>query len=118
MTFQGIAFQPTRASSSPHFLKIVVEVKTLGPPHVLILLLGVSKGMHPAVSLRSNKASFCVSIISWRSQDCHKVEVNLTTLGFGDINRFKIVVSVCLIKINHCCIGFITDVMFGGINLT
>ena len=32
---------------TPHFLKIVVGVKALGPPHVLRLWLGVSKGMFP-----------------------------------------------------------------------
>ena len=32
---------------SQHFLKIVVEVKALGPSHVLNLWLGVSKGMLP-----------------------------------------------------------------------
>ena len=32
---------------TPHFLNIVVEVKASGPPHVLELSLGVSKGMLP-----------------------------------------------------------------------
>ena len=31
----------------PHFLKIVVEVKALGPPHVLRMWLGVCTGMLP-----------------------------------------------------------------------
>ena len=31
----------------PHFLHVVVEVEALGPPHVLILWLGVRKGMVP-----------------------------------------------------------------------
>ena len=48
MSFQDVAFLPSRASFSPHFLKIVVEVKVSGPPHVLTLCLGVSKGIPPA----------------------------------------------------------------------
>ena len=31
---------PSRASFPPHFYEIVVEVKVLGPPHVLKLWLG------------------------------------------------------------------------------
>ena len=40
------------------------------------------------------KPVFCASEISWRSCDCHRVEVNLATLSFGDVTRFNIVVSV------------------------
>ena len=54
----------------PHFLLIVVEVKALGPPHVSLF---VSVEFH-----------------------CHKVEVNLATMSFEDISRFKTVISVCL----------------------
>ena len=32
--FQDVAFLPSRASFPPHLLKIVVEVKASGPPHV------------------------------------------------------------------------------------
>ena len=32
---------------TPHFLKFVAELKSLGLPHVLKLRLGVSKGMFP-----------------------------------------------------------------------
>ena len=42
-----------------------------------------------------NKASFYVSWISWRSLDCHKIEVNLVTPVFWDIAEFKTVVAVC-----------------------
>ena len=61
MSFQDAAFLPSRASFPPHFLKIVVGVNVLGPPHVLILWLWVSKGMLPVSFFHSNKASFCVS---------------------------------------------------------
>ena len=54
-------------------------------------VVGASKGMVPVKYFCSNKASFCVSGMSWSSQDCHKVEVNLATLCFGDITRFKTV---------------------------
>ena len=45
MGFQDAAFLPSRGSFAPHLLKIVVEVKASGPPLVLELWLGVSKGM-------------------------------------------------------------------------
>ena len=40
MGFQDVAFLPSRACFPPHFLKIVVEVKALGPLHVIKLWLG------------------------------------------------------------------------------
>ena len=80
----------------PHFLKIVVEVKASGPPHVLKLWLVISKGMLPITYFHSNKASFCIIQISWSSYDCQKVEVNLATHSLGDITGFKTVASVCL----------------------
>ena len=65
--FQGVAFQPSRASFfPPPFLKIVVEVKASGPRHVIQLWLGVSKDMLPVRYFRSNNSSFCVSRIPWR----------------------------------------------------
>ena len=47
MGFQDVMLLPSRASFQPHFLKRVAEVKAYGPPHVLKLRLGVSKGMLP-----------------------------------------------------------------------
>ena len=44
MGFQAVAFLPSQASFTPHFLKIVVEVKA-SVPHVLKLCLGVGQGM-------------------------------------------------------------------------
>ena len=38
---------PPKLDLAPHFLKIVVDVKALGPPHVLRLSLWVSKGILP-----------------------------------------------------------------------
>ena len=58
MGYQNAAFLPPRASFPPHFLNIVVEVKASGPPHVLKLWLGVSKGMLPVKYVRYNKTSF------------------------------------------------------------
>ena len=58
--------------------------------HFIKQWLGVSKILY------SNKFYFVVSQSSSRSQNCHKVEVNLTTLSFLDITGFKTVVSVCL----------------------
>ena len=54
MGFHDVAFLP-------FFLKIVIVVITLGPPHVLKLWLGVSKGMLPVICLCSYKESFCAS---------------------------------------------------------
>ena len=42
---QDVAFLPPRYCLPPHFLKIVVEVKASGQPHVMKVWLGVSKGM-------------------------------------------------------------------------
>ena len=47
MLFQHVTFLPSPASFSSTFLKIVVEVKASGSPHVLIMWFGVSKGMLP-----------------------------------------------------------------------
>ena len=58
MGFQDVAFLPPLTSFPPHFVKIVVEVKASGPPHVLRLWLGVSKGMLAVEYFRSNEASF------------------------------------------------------------
>ena len=63
MAFLDVAFLPSRINFPPLFLKIVVEVKSLGPPHALKLWLGVSNVKY----ICFNKASFCFSKISWRS---------------------------------------------------
>ena len=42
MGFWDVAFLPSQYSFQPHFLKIVVEVKASGLPHILKLCLGVN----------------------------------------------------------------------------
>ena len=41
----------------PHCLEILVMLKASGPPHVLILWFGVSKGMFPVRYFHSTKTS-------------------------------------------------------------
>ena len=67
MGFQDVAFQLSKASLPPHFLKMAVEVKAVGLPHVLKQSLEVSRCIFPVKYLPSNKASFCVSENVWRS---------------------------------------------------
>ena len=59
--FSGCSFLPPELVFPPHFLKIVVELKASGPPHVLELWLGVSKGMLPVKYFCSTKPLFCQS---------------------------------------------------------
>ena len=47
-------------------------------------LMVLSSGHYGAVG----ESSLCVGGISWRSQDCHKVDVNPVTLNVGDIASF------------------------------
>ena len=56
MDFQDIALLPSRACFSPHYLKIAVEMKASGPPHVLKMWLVVSKGILSVEYFHSNKA--------------------------------------------------------------
>ena len=44
----------------PAILRIVVEVRATGPPHVVRLWLVLSNGMLPLKYFRSNKASLCL----------------------------------------------------------
>ena len=68
MAFQDVAFLPSRTCFCTTFLKKCGnEVNASGPPHVLELWLGVSEGMLPVNYLHSNKSSFCVSWLLWRS---------------------------------------------------
>ena len=64
MGFRDVAFMSSLASFAPYFLKIVLEEKALGQPHVLQLWLGVSKGMLPVKCFCFSY--FCVSLISKR----------------------------------------------------
>ena len=63
-----------KASGPPHVLDLwlgaskgmlPVKVKASGPPHVLDLWLGASKGMLPVKYFCSSKSSFGVSFIFW-----------------------------------------------------
>ena len=47
-----------------------------------------------------NLSRICVHQISWRSYDCHNIEVNPATISFVDITGFRIVVSVCIILLS------------------
>ena len=47
MSFQDVAFLPSQASFCTTFHKIVAELKSSGPPHVLKLWLVASMGMLP-----------------------------------------------------------------------
>ena len=58
MSFQDVAFMPSRANFLQHFIKIVVEVKASGPPHVIKLWLGETKGMLPVKCYCSAKPLF------------------------------------------------------------
>ena len=58
MSFWDEAFLPSELVFPPHFLKIVVKVKTSELPHALRLLLAVNKGMLPVKYFRSNKATY------------------------------------------------------------
>ena len=95
MALQGVAFLPSRATFYTTFLHNCGRGESLKTTTCPKTVVGVSKGMMSVKCLRSNKASFCVSGISWRSLLCHRVEVNLATLSFWDITGFKTVVFVC-----------------------
>ena len=49
---------PTELVFPPDFLKIVVEVKSSGPPHVLKLVAGKNKGMLPVNTFAPTKLLF------------------------------------------------------------
>ena len=85
MGLQDVAFCPTVLVFPPHFIKIMVEVKASGPPHLLKLWLGISKGMLSANSFTPTNHLFTsIEII------CHNDEVNLATITIGDIPGLKI----------------------------
>ena len=64
---------PPEMFFAPHFLRIVVEVKVSGLPHVLEPWFGVNQGMVTVEYCRSNK-SFFVSV------ECHGHHSTVTTL--------------------------------------
>ena len=78
---------------TPHFLRIMVEVKTPGLPHVLKLWLGAGKGMLQQIIFLCQFKLVKIGIF-------HNIEVHLVTLGSGDITRLKNVVSVCYVLLH------------------
>ena len=60
MSLQDVVFQPPELVFPPHSLKIVVEVKVSGPPHVVKLWVGIGNGMLSVKYFHFIKASFCV----------------------------------------------------------
>ena len=59
-------------------MQIVVEVMTLGTPHVLELWLGVVKDMLSVKYFHSNTSSFVCPL---NFVECHKVEVDVAILN-------------------------------------
>ena len=66
--FSGCSVPALPSLFHPHFLNIVVEVKTSEPPHVLKLWLVVSKGMLPVKYFAPTKPLF----VSVESHGDHK----------------------------------------------
>ena len=94
MGFQDVAFLSSQACFTPHFLKIVVEVKASGQPCVLKLWLGVSSNILPDKYFCCNKDSFLCQLnimeiirLSQRYGDSGHPQ-------FGVITRSKTAVSV------------------------
>ena len=97
MGFHDVAFLPPRANFPPTFLNNCHRGDSLITTTCLKTVIMVSNGTLPVKYFSSNKASFCVSGMSWRSQSCQTVEVNMATLSFGVVTGFKTVVS------SSCC---------------
>ena len=67
MGFQDVSFLPSRPGLYTTFLTNCGRGESLGTITCLRTVVGVSKGMLPVKYFHSNKASFRVSRISWRS---------------------------------------------------
>ena len=61
MRFQDVVFLPSKASFTSHLLIIIVVFEASGPPHVLKLWLGLSKGMLPVKYFDSLSLFLCCS---------------------------------------------------------
>ena len=83
-------------TSSQHFLRIVVDAKASGPPHILELWFGVIMGMLSVKYFRSKQIIVLCLSIFLLTKSFHNTEVNLTTLSFWGYYGFKTVVSACL----------------------
>ena len=92
----------------------MVEVKVSGLLNILNVWFRVSKGMFPVRYVHSNKSSR-VSQIRWRLLCCHKDEINLATVSFGDTTGFKSVVYVLTFSVMVliiCLILVVIQVLF------
>ena len=72
-----------------------MEVKASGPPHVLEMWLGVSKGMLPVKCVRSNKAFFMLVEFHGDHKTVIKLRLFWPCSVFWDITGYKSMVSVC-----------------------
>ena len=82
MGFQDVEFLSSRASCYITFLRDCGGAEGLPIAMRLNSEVGVCKGTLLVKYFLSNKSSFCVGFISFRSQRCHENEVNLATHGF------------------------------------
>ena len=82
--------------SVPALLKDFGRCESLWNTTCLKTVVSGIRGMLPVKYFHSDKASLCVSWILWRLLVCHKIEVNMTTLSFDDVARFKAIVAVCI----------------------
>ena len=71
VSIHNVRFPPLVLVLAPHLLIFVVKANASGLPHVLKLWLGVSDVLLPVKYFCSNKTSFCVNCVSWRSYSCH-----------------------------------------------
>ena len=73
----------------------MVEVKALGPLHVLKQWLGGKQWHTPCETLSLHKASFVSVEFHGDHKTAYKDEVNLATLSSGGITGYKAVMSAC-----------------------
>ena len=84
----------------PPYIKNCGKGESLGITICPKTVLGGKQGHAVYNVLSLQQSLFCVCHISWRSYDCHRVEVSMATISFVDITGHKKVVSVCL---SICC---------------
>ena len=82
LTIYDVALLVSQDSFSTTFLKKCGRGKIFGTTTCLTNEVEGKQGHAPCEILRLAKPHFCVSRISWRLYDCHRVEVNLATLIF------------------------------------
>ena len=121
MDFQRLAFLLSQATFSPTSLKIVIEVKASGPPHVLQLSLGVSKGMlrveyfcpttvvggkqgHAPCNIPLLRKSLHFSLVEFCGENKTFTMLNVATLSYGVITAFKTVQCMLVVHYKwHLC---------------